>query len=83
MAMNAHPTFIGAREPGDDGNQGCFTGAIGAQQAKKLALRNLERHTTQRLQGAEALFDMFNLDGSHVGRKGENATRRPMAAQSL
>jgi hypothetical protein len=25
---------------------------------------------------------MFNLDGGHVGRKGENATRRLVAAQS-
>ena len=82
MAMNAHPTFIGAREPGDDGNQGRFAGAVGAQQAKELAFSNLERYTAQRLQGAEALFDMINLDGGHGGRKGENATRRPVAAQS-
>jgi len=26
---------------------------------------------------------LINLDGGHGGRKGENAARRPMAAQSL
>ena len=82
MAMNAHPTFIGSGEPGDDGNQGRFAGAVGAQQAKELALGNLQRYAAQRLQGAEALFDLINLDGGHGGRKGENATRRLVAAQS-
>ena len=65
---------IGAGEPGENGNQRGFAGAVGPQQAKKLARLNVERNPVERLGGAKAFAQIAHAD-CRAGRihSGSNA----------
>ncbi len=67
VAHDLHAARIGAVEPGEDGNQRSLAGAVGAEQAEKLALLDLECDSAQRLQRAVAFCYLVYLDGGHAG----------------
>ncbi|MNT62832.1 hypothetical protein D3C72_2005930 [compost metagenome] len=53
-------------QAGDDGNEGGLAGAVGTEQAEKLAFFDGQRHAAQRLERFIALFYIRYLNCGHV-----------------
>src|SRR5258708_19480239 len=67
MAHHPRRPAIGAREARENADQGGLAGSVGSEQPEELSLRDLEVDPRERLQLAEALVDVAELDpGSHT-----------------
>ncbi len=63
VAHDADPARVHLDQTGDDADESGFTGAVGTQQAKKLALADLEIDSAQSSDRAIGFADAGDLDG--------------------
>ena len=63
VAHHADAAAAGLDEPGNNVDQRGLARAVGSEQAKELALLDVERHAIERVKGAERLADIGNTDG--------------------
>jgi len=67
VSQNTRYAGVGARQPGEDGDERGFARAIGSQQPEEFAGPDHEIHADERLHLAEAAGDADDLDGrSHA-----------------
>ena len=63
---------VGFHQSAEDADKGGFSGAVGSEQPEKSAARDGKRNTVQGGQVAEALADIFNINGGFRGAHADN-----------
>ena len=68
MAEHRDGAAVGARQSGENGDEGRLAGAVGAEQPEELACLDDKVDAAQSLYRAETARNVDNLDGrDHVG----------------